>query len=104
MFFGRIASLVMSYAAVVGVFADVYIVSNWAFWILVGAYLLWFAVHRLGRGMLLMVSIALLLVTILGVFVEITYVSKFAFWIMAANYILVVAGTGSSYLVVVEKT
>ena len=94
----------MSYAAVVGVFADVYIVSNWAFWILVGAYLLWFAVHRLGRGMLLMVSIALLLVTILGVFVEITYVSKFAFWIMAANYILVVAGTGSSYLVVVEKT
>ena len=41
MFFGRIASLVMSYAAVVGVFAYMGIVSEWAFWILVGAYLLW---------------------------------------------------------------
>jgi hypothetical protein len=104
MFFGRIASLVMSYAAVVGVFADINIVSDWAFWFLVGAYLLWFAVHRLGRGgILLMLSLISLLVSILAVFVEIPYVSHYAFWIMAANYLLVVAGTGSSYLLIFVK-
>ena len=100
MFFGRIASLVMSYAAVVGVFVDIWVLSNWAFWIMVGAYLLWFAVHRLGRGMMLMLSIILTLAAIVGVFVEIPIVSNYAFWVMAANYLLVVAGTGSSYLIV----
>jgi len=54
------ASLVMSYAAVVGVFAIIPIISEYAFWILVGAYLLWAAVHRLGRGWLLMLSLVLL--------------------------------------------
>jgi hypothetical protein len=100
MFFGRIASLVMSYAAAVGIFAYVWILSDWAFWILVGAYLLWFAVHRLGRGLLLMISIVLTLAAIVGVFVQIPIVSDYAFWVMAANYLLVVAGTGSSYLIV----
>jgi hypothetical protein len=100
MFFGRIASLVMATAAVVGVFADVWILSEYAFWILVGAYLLWFGVHRLGRGMLLMLSIVLTLAAIVGVFVVIPIVSNYAFWVMAANYLLVVAGTGSSYLIV----
>ena len=102
MFFGRIASLMMSYAAVVGVFAYIWILSDWAFWILVGAYLLWFAVHRLGRGMLLMLSIVLALAAIVAVFVEIPIVSNFAFWVMAANYLLVVAGTGRGYFIVVE--
>jgi hypothetical protein len=102
MFFGRIASLMMSYAAVVGVFAYIWIVSDWAFWILVGAYLLWFAVHRLGRGMLLMLSIILALAAIVAVFVEIPIVSTYAFWVMAANYLLVVAGTGKGYFIVVE--
>jgi hypothetical protein len=94
MIFGRMASLVMSYAAVVGVFAIIPIISEYAFWILVGAYLLWAAVHRLGRGWLLMLSLVLLLVVIVGVFVEIPIISNYAFWVMAANYLLVVAGTG----------
>jgi hypothetical protein len=70
---------------------------------LVGAYLLWFAVHRLGRGLLLMVSIVLTLAAIVGVFVDIPIVSTYAFWVMAANYLLVVAGTGGSYLIVRAK-
>lgn len=104
MFFGRIASLVMSHAAVVGVFVYIWIVSDWAFWILVGAYLLWFAVHRLGRGMLLMLSIVLALASIVAVFVDVPIVSTYAFWVMAANYLLVVAGTGRGYLILVERT
>jgi hypothetical protein len=104
MFSGRIASLVMSYAAVVGVFVYIPIISNWAFWIVVGAYLLWFAVHRRGRGVLLMLSIALLLATILAVFIEIPIVSDYAFWVMVANYVVVVAGTGpSGYIIVVSN-
>jgi hypothetical protein len=103
MFFGRIVSLVMYSAAVVGVFADIWIVSEYAFWILVGAYLLWFAVHRLGRGILLMLSIILTIAAILAVFVAIPMVSNYAFWIMAANYVVVVAGTGSSYFIIVKK-
>jgi len=104
MFFGRVASLVMANAAVVGVFAYIWILSDWAFWILVGAYLLWFAVHRLGRGLLLMVSIVLALAAIVAVFVEIPIVSTYAFWVMAANYLLVVAGTGRGYFIVVERS
>ena len=100
MLFGRIISLVMACAAVVGVFADIWIVTEHAFWILVGAYLLWFAVHRLGRGMLLMLSIILTLASVVAVFVEIPIISNYAFWVMAANYLLVVAGTGSSFVVV----
>ena len=90
----------MSYAAVVGVFAYVWIVSDWAFWILVGAYLLWFAVHRLGRGILLMLSIVLTLAAIVAVFVPIPIVSNYAFWFMAANYLLVIAGTNKYWLIV----
>src|SRR5215510_13373526 len=104
MFFGRIVSLVMSCAAVVGVFTYIWIVSDWAFWIVVGAYLLWLAVHRLGRGgVLLMVSIVLTLAAIVAVFIDIPIVSDYAFWVMEANYTLVVAGTGSVYLLVFKS-
>ena len=93
MVFGRIVSLVMSYAAVVGVFAEIWIISEYAFWILVAALLLWLAVHRKGRGWILMVIIVLLLVAILAVFVQIPIVSAYAFWILAADYLILVAGT-----------
>jgi hypothetical protein len=102
-FFGRIVSLAMANAAVVGVFNEIPILSAYAFWVLVGAYFLWFAIHRLSKGFkpLLMVSIVLLLVAIVGVFVEIPIVSDYVFWIMEANYLMIVAATGSSYLIVV---
>jgi hypothetical protein len=104
-FFGRIVSLVMATAAVVAVFAYIWILSEYAFWILVGAYLLWLAVHRLGKRRfrpLLMISIGLILVAIVGVFVEIPIISNYAFWVMEANYLLIVAATGSHYFLVVE--
>src|SRR5271168_4464237 len=102
-FFGRLLSLVMATAAVVGVFTEIPILSDYAFWIVVGAYLVWLAVHRLSKGFkpLLVVSIALLLVAIVGVFVEIPIVSKYVFWIMEANYLMIVAATGSNYLIIV---
>ena len=105
MFFGKLVSLVMATAAVVGVFTEIPILSNYAFWVLVGAYFVWLAVHRLVRHRfkpVVVVSILLILVTIVGVFVEIPIVSDYVFWIMEANYLMIVAATGSPYLIIVD--
>ena len=103
LFFGRLVSLVIATAAVVGVFTEIPILSEYAFWVVVGAYFIWLAVHRLSHGFkpLLMVSIVLLLVAIVGVFIEIPIVSDYVFWVMEANYLMIVAATGSSYLIIV---
>ena len=103
MFFGRLVSLAMATAAVVGVFTGIPILSDYAFWVLVCAYFIWVAVHRPSRGFkpLLILSIALLLVAIVGVFVEIPIVSNYVFWIMEANYLIIVAATGSRYFIIV---
>jgi hypothetical protein len=42
------------------------------------------------------------IVAVLGVFVEIPIVSDYAFWIMEANYLMIVAATGSAYLIIVD--
>jgi hypothetical protein len=105
MFFGRLVSLVMATAAVVGVFAFIPILSDYAFWVLVGAYFVWLAIHRLVRHVfkpVVVVSILLILVTIVGVFVEIPIVSDYVFWIMEANYLMIVAATGSGIFIIVN--
>ena len=96
MFFGRIVSLAMANAAVVGVFTEIPIISEWAFWFTVGAYLLWLGVnHRLENKfkVFLILSLLLTMVAIVGVFVEIPMVSNFAFWIMTASYVIIVSST-----------
>jgi hypothetical protein len=105
MFFGRFVSLAMATAAVVGVFTFIPILSEYAFWVVVGAYFLWLAVHRVGPGVkpLLMFSIVLLLAAIVGVFIEIPIISDYVFWVMQANYLMIVAATGSTYLIIVTK-
>jgi hypothetical protein len=93
---GRIASLVMAFAAIAGVFGQIWIVSDWAFWFMVGAYLLWLGVNRLIRVRFrptLMLTLLLTIAAIVGVFVEIWIVSTYAFWIMAAAYVLIVSST-----------
>jgi hypothetical protein len=95
--FGRMASLVIAIAAVVGVFAYIPYLSDYAFWVLVVAVLVWLAVHpqnpkhpfRWGT----MACIVLLLVAIVGVFVEIPIVSECAFWILVAAYLVIVGVT-----------
>ena len=93
MFFGRIVSLVMANAAIVGVFAEFWILSEYAFWILVGALLLWLAIHAKGRGWILMLIIVLLIAAIVGAFIYIPILSTYAFWFLAADYLILVAGT-----------
>ena len=97
MFFGRIAAQLLAFAAIAGVFGEIPIVSEWAFWFMVGAYLLWLGVNRMHDTrqirLQLMVTIVLTMVAIVGVFVGIPIVSNFAFWIMAASYVIIVAST-----------
>ena len=79
---GRVVSLVMAVAAVVGVFAYIPMVSEYAFWVLAVAILLWLGTGTL-RGFPSIWSILLLLIAIVSVFVEIPIVSDFAFWVSA---------------------
>jgi sulfite exporter TauE/SafE len=46
---GRVASIVIAIVAVVGVFVEIPIVSDYAFWIMAGAYLVWVGVHYDGN-------------------------------------------------------
>jgi hypothetical protein len=97
MFFGRIAAQLLAFAAIAGVFGEIPIVSEWAFWFMVEAYLLWLGVNRMHDTkrikLQLMVTIVLTMAAIVGVFVGIPIVSNFAFWIMAASYVIIVAST-----------
>jgi uncharacterized membrane protein YhaH (DUF805 family) len=96
--FGRMVSLVLAIVAVLGVFVEVPIVSDYAFWILVGAVIIWHAVHTGSTNAInwgAVTSLVLLLVAIVGVFVEIPIVSDYAFWILVAAYLVVVGVTKS---------
>ena len=94
--FGRMVSIVIAIVAVLGVFVEIPIVSDYAFWILVGAVIIWHAVHSSSTKAIkwgVMTSLVLLLVAIVGVFVEIPIVSDYAFWILVAAYLVVVGVT-----------
>jgi hypothetical protein len=96
MCFGCLVAQLLAFAAVAGVFGAIPIVSEWAFWFMVGAHLLWLAVNRMGTRRIkpwLTITIVLTGVAVVGVFVEIPIVSKYAFWIIAASYVIMVAST-----------
>ena len=88
-------SLVMAVAAIVGVFVYIPIVSDYAFWFLVVAIIIWLGVHALKVAFSLaaMLSIVLLLVAIVSVFVEIPIVSDYAFWVLVIAYLMEVSIT-----------
>jgi carbon starvation protein CstA len=70
MSFGRVASLVIAIVAVLALFVEIPIVSDYAFWFLVGALIIWMGVHSQNTKNRFrwqtMLSIALLLVAIVG--------------------------------------
>jgi hypothetical protein len=100
MSFGRMASLLIAIVAVLAIFVEIPIVSDYAFWVLVGALLIWMGVHsqntKIRVRVWTMVTIVLLLVAIVGVFVEIPIITDYAFWILAAAYLVSVGSTGFS--------
>jgi hypothetical protein len=101
MSFGRMVSLVIAIVAVLALFVEIPIVSDYAFWFLVGALLLWEGVHRPNPKIRVrvwsMLTIVLLLVAIVGVFVEIPIITDYAFWILAAAYLVSVGSSGFAW-------
>jgi hypothetical protein len=97
MFFVRLLSLVMAEAAIVGLFVDIPIISGFAFWIMVAAYLLWMGISRQGEKkgikLHLMSTIVLTGAAVVGVFVGIPVVSDYVFWVMTSAYLIIVAST-----------
>ena len=77
-------SLVLMMLAVVGVFVDIPVVSNFAFWFLVVAYI----IYDWGPNWLGTLSTLLLGLAIIGVFIEIPRVSNYAFWVAVAAYFI----------------
>ena len=93
---GRVVSLVMAVAAVVGVFTYLPWVSEYAFWVLAAAIILWLGSHTLKVAFSFAViwSILLLLIAIVSVFIEIPIVSDFAFWVLVISFLILVRITG----------
>ena len=91
----RVWSLVMFVAAIVGVFVEIPIVSDYAFWVMVGATIIFLSnIAALGPySWTIMAAIVMLLATIVGVFRYIPMVSEYAFWVVAAAYLLLVGFT-----------
>jgi hypothetical protein len=96
MFFLRLLSLVMAEAAIVGLFVEIPILSGYAFWIMVAAYLLWVGHTFKGAPRTrwqLMLTLVLTGAAIVGVFAPIPLVSDYVFWVMTSAYLIVVAST-----------
>jgi hypothetical protein len=96
MFIVRLLSLVLEVVAIVGLFVDIPIISSYAFWIMVAAYLLWVGQTFEGRKRVrwqLMLSIVLTMAAIVGLFVGIPIVSDYVFWVMTSAYLTFVAST-----------
>jgi hypothetical protein len=101
-------SLILMMLAVVGVFVNIPVVSNFAFWFAIVAYF----IYDWGPNWLGTLSTLLLMLAVIGVFIEIPWVSNYAFWVAvaaffirdwtygsgAAGRVLVLAGVASLFL------
>jgi hypothetical protein len=98
MSFGIMTSLVIAIVAVLAVFVEIPVVSDYAFWVLVGAYVIWHGAHVPAKSFRpgVMASLVLLLVAIVGLFVEIPIISDYAFWVLAAAYLVRIGVSGLS--------
>lgn len=100
MSFGRMISLVISIAAVLAVFVEIPVISEYAFWVLVGAILVWYAAHKPNTKNRFrywqMLSYVLLIVSIVAVFVYIPFVSDYAFWVLLVSYFITVGDSSYS--------
>jgi hypothetical protein len=95
--FGRMISLVTAIVAVLAVFVEIPVISDFAFWVLVVALILWEGIHtpnpkRWFRWETMLI-IALLILSIVSVFVYIPIVSDYAFWVLLGTYFLAVGTT-----------
>jgi hypothetical protein len=93
----RMISLVIAIVAVVGVFVEIPIVSDYAFWILVVALIIWQGAHAPNTKNWFrywqMLDISLLILAIVAVFAYIPILSDYAFWFLAVAYLIASGST-----------
>jgi hypothetical protein len=96
MSFGYMASLVVAIVAVVAVFVEIPIISDYAFWVLVGAYFILHGILKPAKSFRpsVMASLVLLLLAIVGLFAAIPIISDYAFWVLAVAYLVRIGGSG----------
>ena len=96
---GRMISIAIAMIAVVGVFAYIPIVSDYAFWVLLLAYLVWEVIHKHNAKRHFrwehMIELVVLITAIVAVFAEIPILSDYAFWVLFIAYLLSIGGTSS---------
>ena len=83
-----VLSLLVLMLAVVGVFADIPFVSNYAFWVVIAAYVILNWGGGAGANWSGILSLLLLMLAVVGVFADIPFVSRYAFWFAIAAYII----------------
>jgi hypothetical protein len=81
-----VLSLLVLMLAVVGVFADIPFVSNYAFWVVIAAYVILSWGGDAGANWSGILSLLLLGLAVVGVFIEIPFVSRYVFWVAIAAY------------------
>jgi len=99
MHFGFLLALVLALLAVVGVFVEIPLVSTYAFWVAIAAYVILASSVIGARSMYYGFSVVLTLLAVVGVFVEIPFVSNYAFWIAIAAFVIL-----ASSLTIVKTT
>jgi hypothetical protein len=85
--FGVLSFLLLGFA-VVGVFIEIPFVSNYAFWVVIAAYVIfnWSSAH--GTNWPGILSLLLLGFAVVGLFTDIPFVSNYAFWVVIAAYVI----------------
>jgi hypothetical protein len=85
-------SLLLLMLALVGLCCDIPFVSNYAFWVVIAAYVIlnWggATLGAAGANWSGILSLLLLILAVVGVFIEIPFVSRYAFWVGIAAYII----------------
>jgi hypothetical protein len=85
-------SLILLMLAVVGIFCYIPFVSNYAFWVVIAAYVIlnWggATLGVTGANWSGILSLILLILAVDGVFCDIPFVSNYAFWFAIAAYIV----------------
>jgi hypothetical protein len=83
-----VLSLVVLMFSVVGVFVFIPFVSQYAFWVAVGAFVFLYWATAKGANFFGIVSLVVLMLAIAAVFCEIPFVSNFAYWFVIAAYLI----------------
>jgi hypothetical protein len=83
-----VSSLLLLGLALVGVFINIFFVSNYAFWVAIAAYVILYWGSGVGANWPGIISLFLLGLAVVGVFINIPIVSNYAFWFAVAAYVI----------------